>query len=83
MPSFQKWPLKYHDHYQKHVYIGFRLQQFHQMKRILSPYTSRLTVRGLVQLERITFRAVYFLYMLLFFCCSESDTFLINFSINL
>ena len=72
---------KYHDYHQKHVYIGFRLQQFHQMKRILPPYTSRLTVRGLVQLERITFRAVLVLFRTALLACSESDTFLINYSI--
>ena len=37
--------------------------------------------RALVQLERITFRAVYLLYKLFFFDCSESDTFLKNYTI--
>lgn len=37
-------------------------------------------ILSLVQLERITFRAIYLLYKLFFFCyCSESDTFLKNY----
>ena len=61
---------------------SYNLQQFHQMKRIISPYTSRLTVRGLVQLERITFRAILVLFRTALFVCSESDTLLMNYTIR-
>lgn len=47
---------------------------------ILSPYILWLKFRALVQLERITFRAVYLLCKLFFFDYSESDTFLRNYS---
>ena len=48
---------------------------------MLFPYTSWLTVRGLVQLERITFRAVLVLFRTALFVCSESDTLLMNYNI--
>ena len=55
------------------------LSSFGKGKKILSPYTSWLTVRVLVQLERITFRAVLIFLRTALLVCSESDTFLKNF----
>src|SRR5699024_12602746 len=49
--------------------------------KIQSPKVIWLTVRELVQLERITFRAVP-LYSGLLFFRSESDTFLMNYNIT-
>ena len=57
------------------------LSSFGKGKKILSPYTSWLTVRVLVQLERITFRAVLIFLRTALLVCSESDTFLKNFNI--
>lgn len=57
------------------------LSSFGKGKKILSPYTSWLTVRVLVQLERITFRAVLIFLRTALLVCSESDTFLKNYII--
>lgn len=58
------------------------LSSFGKVKKILSPYTSWLTVRVLVQLERITFRAVLIFLRTALLVCSESDTFLKNYIID-
>ena len=58
------------------------LSSFGKGKKILSPYTSWLTVRVLVQLERITFRAVLIFLRTALLVCSESDTFLKNYTIS-
>ena len=58
------------------------LSSFGKGKKILSPYTSWLTVRVLVQLERITFRAVLIFLRTALLVCSESDTFLKNYTTN-
>ena len=49
--------------------------------RILSPYSYRLKFRELVQSERITFRAALSLVKAVLSFCSESDTFLTNYTI--
>ena len=59
------------------------LSSFGKGKKILSPYTSWLTVRVLVQLERITFRAVLIFLRTALLVCSESDTFLKNYIFDL
>ena len=60
MPFFKNhlWKL-----YKKGIPAGGsadKILHYHQMEGILSPYLTWLTVRGLVQLERITFRAVLY-----------------------
>ena len=63
----------------KHLCSSLWKWLFLQRERIQSPYTYRLNVRVLVQLERITFRAVPVFLRIALFVCSESDTFLMNF----
>ena len=63
----------------KHLCSSLWKWLFLQRERIQSPYTYRLNVRVLVQLERITFRAVLIHLRTALFICSESDTFLMNF----
>ena len=65
----------------KHLCSSLWKGLFLQRERIQSPYTYRLNVRVLVQLERITFRAVLIHLRTALFICSESDTFLMNFNI--
>ena len=75
MSIFQKRINMYYGFQLKISERHFDLSYFGQEKRILSPYTSQLTVRILVQLEKITFRAVLIILRTAPFICSESDVF--------
>ena len=76
---FQKQPNDHGNNCKKHLCSSLWKWLFLQRERIQSPYTYRLNVRVLVQLERITFRAVLMFIRTALFVSSESDTFLMNF----